>query len=141
MGNVYIADSASSRIQKVTLSTGNITTVAGTGTPAYNGDNRAATSAELKYPQGVAIDGSGNVYIGDKGNNRIRLLTSALPTSSPTAAPSVKPTVSSSVVHVSPLCNDDSRPSSAFNSHHCKIPKPTPANNRRSPSSTADIHV
>ena len=75
MGNVYIADTFNQRIKKVNVSTGSITTIAGTGTRGYFGDNGAATSAQLKYPQGVAIDGSGNVYIGDSENNRIRKVT------------------------------------------------------------------
>lgn len=71
-GNMYIADKNNNRIRKVTISTGDITTIAGTGTGAYNGDSIAATSAELYYPSGVAIDASGNIYIADFYNNRIR---------------------------------------------------------------------
>jgi uncharacterized protein (TIGR03437 family) len=72
-GNLYIADSDNQRIRKV--SNGVITTVAGTGTQGFSGDNGAATSAELDYPWGIAVDSSGNVYIGDEGNNRVRVLT------------------------------------------------------------------
>ncbi len=60
-GNVYIAD-ANNRIRKVTVSTGIITTIAGTGTSSYSGDNGAATSATLKYPRGVALDASGTTH-------------------------------------------------------------------------------
>jgi hypothetical protein len=74
-GNVYIADAANSRIRKVTPA-GVITTVAGNGTPGYNGDGGAATSAEV-YPAGVAVDSGGNLYIADYGNQRIRKVTSA----------------------------------------------------------------
>ncbi len=58
-GNVYIADYNNHRIRKVTISTGIITTIAGTGTTAYNGDDIEATSAALNYPSGVALDSSG----------------------------------------------------------------------------------
>ncbi len=69
-GNLFIAD-GSSRIRKVDAS-GNITTVAGTGTEGYSGDNGPATNAELNYPSAVAVDGAGNLYIADTWNNRVR---------------------------------------------------------------------
>ena len=59
LGNIYIADRYNSRIRKVTISTGIITTIAGTGTSSYSGDNEAATSATLNYPIGVALDSAG----------------------------------------------------------------------------------
>ena len=58
---MYIADRANNRIRKVTVSTGIITTIAGTGTSSYSGDNGAATSATLYYPWGVAVDASGRI--------------------------------------------------------------------------------
>ena len=61
IGNVYIADSSNDRIRKVTVSTGVITTIAGTGSASYSGDNGAATSATLNYPQGVTVDASGRI--------------------------------------------------------------------------------
>ena len=62
IGNVYIGDSSNNRIRKVTVSTGSIiTTIAGTGTTSYSGDNGAATSATLSYPSGVALDASGRI--------------------------------------------------------------------------------
>src|SRR5208282_1987439 len=70
-GNLYIADQSGERIRKVDT-TGKITTVAGTGTAGYNGDNMAATSAELNNPAGAAVDSAGNLYIADENNNRIR---------------------------------------------------------------------
>lgn len=73
-GNVYWAES--SRVRKVTMSTGLVTTVAGTaGSFAYNGDNRPATSAFLWNPSGLAVDGQGNLYIADASNRRIRKVT------------------------------------------------------------------
>ena len=59
IGNVYIADVYNHRIRKVTVSTGIITTIAGTGSAAYSGDNVQATSAALYDPYGVALDASG----------------------------------------------------------------------------------
>jgi hypothetical protein len=56
---VYIADSTNHRIRKVTASTGIISTVAGTGTSSYSGDNGQATSATLYRPHSVALDSSG----------------------------------------------------------------------------------
>ena len=58
-GNVYIADTFNNRIRKVTISTGIITTFAGTGTVSYSGDNGPATSATLCWPTGVALDSTG----------------------------------------------------------------------------------
>ncbi len=101
-GNVYIADEGNNRIRKVTVSTGLITTIAGTGTGGYSGDNGAATSAKLNSPYDITVDSSGkqsyflvlhyillfsylfllanddlqdNIYIADGYNNRIRKVT------------------------------------------------------------------
>ncbi len=71
-GNLYIADVDNFRIRKLILSTDVISTIAGTATPGYNGDNMLATSAELNYPTGVAIDRAGDVFIADQSNYRIR---------------------------------------------------------------------
>ena len=62
IGNVYIADTYNNRIRKETVSTGIITTIAGTGTGSYSGDEAAATSATLYYPSGVVLDSSGIQY-------------------------------------------------------------------------------
>ena len=59
---MYIADSNNHRVRKVTVSTGIITTVAGTGTASYSGDGGAATSATLNQPIGVALESSGTRY-------------------------------------------------------------------------------
>ena len=76
-GNLYIADRRNNRIRKVTSSSGNISTVAGTGTAGFGGDGGAATAAQLNYPAGVALDGAGNLYIADRSNQRIRKVDSA----------------------------------------------------------------
>ncbi len=57
---MYIADGCNHRIRKVAASTGIISTIAGTGTSSYSGDNEAATSATLKYPYGIVLDSSGS---------------------------------------------------------------------------------
>jgi hypothetical protein len=75
-GSLYIADSANSRVRKVTPA-GVISTVAGNGSPGYSGDGGAATSAQLWNPLGVAVDSSGNLYIADNYNNCIRKVTPA----------------------------------------------------------------
>jgi alpha-tubulin suppressor-like RCC1 family protein len=70
-GNLYLADEGNQRIRKVD-GAGVVSTVAGTGTPGFNGDGIAATSAMLNYPRGVFLDSSGNLFIVDSNNNRIR---------------------------------------------------------------------
>jgi sugar lactone lactonase YvrE len=76
-GNVYISDWHNNRIREVVQATGNIITVAGNGTAGYNGDGGPATSAMISYPGGVAVDQSGNVFIGDTSNERIREVVKA----------------------------------------------------------------
>jgi sugar lactone lactonase YvrE len=72
LGNLYIADEGNNRIRLVTASTGIISTMVGNGTEGYSGDGGAATSAEFDWPEGIALDSSGNLYIADTNNNRIR---------------------------------------------------------------------
>jgi streptogramin lyase len=74
-GNIYIADRINNRIRKIATETGIISTLAGIGINGYSGDNGAASLAELNNPSGVAVDGSGNIYIADTGNHRIRKVT------------------------------------------------------------------
>jgi trimeric autotransporter adhesin len=76
-GNVYIADTGNHKIRKVTAATGIISLVAGTGSAGALGDGSAATNAQLYSPAGVAVDSSGNVYIADTGNNKVRKVTAA----------------------------------------------------------------
>ena len=71
-GNTYIADDANNVIRKIGISTGIITTVAGTGTAGYSGDGAAATAAQLNAPWGVRVDAANNIYIADASNNVIR---------------------------------------------------------------------
>jgi sugar lactone lactonase YvrE len=72
-GNLFIADSGNNGIRKVTPG-GVISTVAGNGTAGFSGDGGPATSAQLR-PSGVAVDASGNLFIADSGNSRIRKVT------------------------------------------------------------------
>ena len=76
-GNIYIADWGGSVIRKVNASTGIISTIAGTGTQGYSGDDGPATSAQISAPYGIAVDTSGNVYFSDENNNRIRKVTAS----------------------------------------------------------------
>ena len=75
-GNLYIADQKNQRIRKVD-SSGNISTVAGTGNQGFAGDGGAAYAAELNQPAGVAVDSAGNLYIADRNNQRIRKVDSS----------------------------------------------------------------
>lgn len=77
-GNLYIADTNNHRIREVSIATGNISTIAGSGftnangTGGYNGDNITAITAELNFPYAVAFDAAGNMYIPDSANHRVR---------------------------------------------------------------------
>ena len=72
-GNIFITDSHNHRIREV--SSGTITTIAGTGTAGFSGDGAAATAAQLALPSSIAVDSTGNVYIADTNNQRIRKIT------------------------------------------------------------------
>jgi len=76
VGNMYIADKNNYRIRKVDLN-GIITTVAGNGIGAYAGDGGQATAASLFNPTQVAFDATGNMYIADYGNNRVRMVNTS----------------------------------------------------------------
>ncbi|MFZ0392986.1 MAG: chitobiase/beta-hexosaminidase C-terminal domain-containing protein, partial [Terracidiphilus sp.] len=73
-GNVYVADTYNNRVRVINASTGVITTFAGTGAYGYSGDSGAATSAELAFPMGLAIDAQGNLYIADSNNCIVRIV-------------------------------------------------------------------
>ncbi len=77
-GNIYFADAAGSRIREVTISTGKISTVAGNGDKCDHaevcGDGGLAIDANLNLPESVALDASGNLYIADANDNRIRVV-------------------------------------------------------------------
>ncbi len=70
---LYFSDSGNHRIRKVDLTTGIITTVAGTGISGYDGDG-TATSVRLSSPRGLCLDGAGGLYVVDSGTYRLRRL-------------------------------------------------------------------
>lgn len=71
-GNLYIAEIFNHVVRKVDATTGIISTVAGTGAAGFSGDGGPATSAQLNTPYSIDFDGSGNLYIADRNNNRVR---------------------------------------------------------------------
>ncbi len=73
-GNVYIGDAANNRIRKINTG-GIISTYAGIGSASYGGDLCVATSGALNDPCGIAVDGSGEIYIADRNNQRIRRIS------------------------------------------------------------------
>ncbi len=70
--NVYFGENGYNVVRKVTVSTGIISTIAGTGSAGYNGDNIQATAATLNNPHDVVLDSYNNLYISDRSNYRIR---------------------------------------------------------------------
>jgi len=72
--NVYISDSDNNRVRRVDHATGNISTVAGNGTAGMGGDGHAALSAQLNFPFGLAVDSTGDLFIVDASNNRVRVV-------------------------------------------------------------------
>jgi hypothetical protein len=88
-GNLIIADYGDNRVRVVAgqdgtfygvpMTAGDIYTIAGTGAQGFSGDGAPATGATLHYPQGVAVDGSGDVLVTDSGNNRVRMITGSNP--------------------------------------------------------------
>jgi uncharacterized repeat protein (TIGR01451 family) len=76
-GNVYVVDSYNSRVRKIATN-GMVTTVAGNGRRGYSGNGSTATNAELNFPQGIAVDGAGNLYIADTNNSCIRKVSGGI---------------------------------------------------------------
>jgi sugar lactone lactonase YvrE len=70
-GNLYVSDNGNHRIRKIDPS-GIITTVAGNGVGTYAGDGGPATAASIYFPAGINMDASGNLYIADYSNHRVR---------------------------------------------------------------------
>ncbi len=77
IGNFYIADKDNHRIRKVDISTGLITTIAGTGVGGFSGDGGPATAAKILGPNDICLDKFGNLYVADLGNHRLRKISTA----------------------------------------------------------------
>ncbi|MBI2505665.1 MAG: Ig-like domain-containing protein [Candidatus Latescibacteria bacterium] len=75
-GNLFIADAGNRRLRKVD-SAGIISTVAGSGTEGFSGDGGPATAAQLSYPEWVAVDAQGSLFIADRDNHRLRKVDNA----------------------------------------------------------------
>ena len=73
-GNVYFSDSSSGRIRIIDAQTGILTTYAGNGDSGFSGDGGPAIDATMNYPQGLAFDASGNLFIADSFNYRVRIV-------------------------------------------------------------------
>ena len=74
-GNLYLADSQNNCVRMVTPGPGNIVTIAGNGTAGISGDGGAAVNAKLNQPYAVAVDSSGDIFIADYTNSRVRMVT------------------------------------------------------------------
>jgi len=74
-GNLFYVDRGTNRIRKIDLTTNIVTTIAGTGKSGFSGDGKLAKKAKLSNPTGIAFDKAGNLYIVDRGNNRIRKIS------------------------------------------------------------------
>ncbi len=75
-GNMYIEDTDNSRVRKVSTS-GIITTILGTGTAGFSGDGGLASAAKTYYPRGLVFDATGNLYVSESFNQRIRKINTA----------------------------------------------------------------
>lgn len=78
-GDVYIADTGNNRVRRVDVKTHVITTIVGTGRPGFSGDGGAALNADLYGPWAVALNDSGDLYIADSTNHRVRMIHKVAP--------------------------------------------------------------
>ena len=76
-GNVLVADSANNRIRRISASTGIVTTIVGNGTRGPSGDGGPATAAGIYWPEGIALDQAGDLYVSEAGAGRIRRVSAA----------------------------------------------------------------
>lgn len=107
-GNLLVADQLNHRVRRVD-SFGTITSVAGTSNAGFNGDNQAATTADLNVPTGVTVDGAGNLFIADQSNHRVRAVSAQsgiIVTVAGNGTPCLAPTAI-------PACGDGGVPTSA----------------------------
>ncbi len=101
--NLYFTDAGNARVREVAVSTGIITTVAGIDTAGYSGDGGLATNAEIA-PLGLAADASGNLYIADGGNERIRVAGGSKPVTPAVASLAISKSATPAVA--SPMLGD-----------------------------------
>ena len=108
--NLYVVDQSNNVIRRISASTGLVTTMAGGGSATQGtlGDNGPATAARLNHPSGIAFDPSGNLYIADTNNNRIRevalstgVITTIAGTGSPGYAGDGEPATGAQLYHPS----------------------------------------
>jgi hypothetical protein len=112
-GNIYVVDVLTYRVRKITPA-GVITTFAGTGTAGYSGDGGPAVSAQIGVSEIVATDKTGNVYIADGNNNRVRrvdlsgIITTYAGDGAATVSGNGGPATAAGIGHVSAICFDTS---------------------------------
>jgi sugar lactone lactonase YvrE len=73
--NLYVADTVNNKIRKIVIASGVVTTLAGSGT--LGGQNGTGTAATFSAPRGITVDDSGNLYVADTGNSKIRKIVIA----------------------------------------------------------------
>ena len=105
---VYIADTSNHRIRMVDLATGLISTVVGTGSNGYSGDEGQAGAARIGGPRGVSLDGDGNLYVADTANDAIRVVAP----DSVGSGPNTPPVASFSADCAGAVCSFDASASS-----------------------------
>jgi NHL repeat len=123
-GNLYIADTGNCRIREV--SGGTITTVAGIGTCGFSGDGGPATSAALNQPWGVALDASGNIYIADYLNCRVRMvhnhtITTVAGSGTCGSSGDGGPATSATLSHTSGVASDGAGDLYISDTYNCRI--------------------
>jgi uncharacterized protein (TIGR03437 family) len=96
-GDVYIADTGNHQVRLITAD-GILHAVAGRGSAGFAGDGASALSALLNAPAGLCVDGAGDVYFADRGNNRVRVLIPGTPVTAVSLAPSVSVASAASLV-------------------------------------------
>ena len=82
LSTLYISDSSNDEIRALTLGTGAVSTVAGTGSAGYSGDGGAAVDAQMFDPDGITLDSSGDIFIADVLNSAVREVASSSPANS-----------------------------------------------------------
>ena len=133
-GNLFIADYANNKVRRVDVTTGIITTVAGTGTAGIEGDGGPATLATLYGATGLTVDAGGNLYIAQSNSARVRVVGQAggappppTPTYTPTSLPSATPTrTPTNTPTATPTQTRTSTPTDSPTPTRSRTPTPTP---------------